>query len=919
MAARVNQQVQIADSSAICQQKPASSAPVLEFMCLFTHDLRRKQKRWQDGRLKFHTFNRRIMVYDERGNFVGDTHWSEDHDFADGEEVQLERGGIIVQAAECLGSHDQDLSELINKRAQEKAQRQSAAAARYPGSVSAGRPTPIPSQLAITPHFSSRHTHLHNVIGAPTGHHGRALIPAESPYEERQRNQTRQPDLQEEDISRPLKRRRGGSPPPSKSGYAQSLFGATLTLSGRPMSSASQWQKVTKAPPPHSQPEGQKSARHGESYESQSDSDDRDPSPPPSSIACSTIDPIEGRKGAKVYNLKPSSGGKVLRPNNSIQSLLQHRVVLQKDGVGNHAATSQAYEPIIHETLEEHGSSTRHKKIEPWKEQSKANTTDSSVNVSRRLEKQLFLTEEKEHNTDDFGKPVKKNASTTTGRVSQQEGRSPKNMHTGISEEHEPISQVTDNDHRPRIELRVKPRKKRGLLMVSEREHAKKMQTIPAFTVGGSIVNSETISRHDLIEMENTAQNRRQHAQAHMDVIDDKNAICGEQDTANIQHRKERLGRERKRVSNAASPSPRERVRLSPISSAEKLVRNGQQNPGFADHPTQEITKYSKAESPRNLAASKLRSDNPAKADPRNVVPENRVSAVIGLPMQAEAIKISVNEPQPTGLAYVASANCNEHSQGRSLEPRQPPRLANLARKGIRSKEVIGFVFDDSDDEEPLRTVKGSGKTYVPPGSVFEAAGGEGDQPCILQSGPSDLGLVAANRATVQLQKEGEISSECQQDEALPVNSSEKPTSNQLSTTTRSGGPSKGSGLGYDGTNDLTSYSGKVPNENTAQPQEEAKRVQKMAVTIQQIVPKLSNPATRGKKAAKPSDAAGQIPESILPPETIILSKQIGRPAIFPTETTRGNSLAALPGFTKANGGPWSREAYDLFEYARPV
>ncbi|KAJ0296132.1 hypothetical protein COL516b_011884 [Colletotrichum fioriniae] len=95
------------------------AAPVLEHLCLFTHDLKRKQKRWQDGRLKFHTFNKRIMVYDERGNFIGDMHWREDFDFGEGEEFNLERGAVIVQVAECIGSKDQDLTELLDKRAKE--------------------------------------------------------------------------------------------------------------------------------------------------------------------------------------------------------------------------------------------------------------------------------------------------------------------------------------------------------------------------------------------------------------------------------------------------------------------------------------------------------------------------------------------------------------------------------------------------------------------------------------------------------------------------------------------------------------------------------------------------------------------------------------------------------------------------------
>ncbi|KAG7291493.1 hypothetical protein NEMBOFW57_001512 [Staphylotrichum longicolle] len=99
------------------------SAQVLEFVCLFTRDLQRKQKRWEDGRLTYHTFNKRLMVYDDRGHFVGDTHLQRDYDFDEGEEIKLERG-IIVQFVECVGRQEQDLSELLDKRAKEKEQRQ---------------------------------------------------------------------------------------------------------------------------------------------------------------------------------------------------------------------------------------------------------------------------------------------------------------------------------------------------------------------------------------------------------------------------------------------------------------------------------------------------------------------------------------------------------------------------------------------------------------------------------------------------------------------------------------------------------------------------------------------------------------------------------------------------------------------------
>jgi len=40
----------------------SDTAPVLELNCLYTHNVRRKSKRWQDGFLRYHTFNKRIMV-----------------------------------------------------------------------------------------------------------------------------------------------------------------------------------------------------------------------------------------------------------------------------------------------------------------------------------------------------------------------------------------------------------------------------------------------------------------------------------------------------------------------------------------------------------------------------------------------------------------------------------------------------------------------------------------------------------------------------------------------------------------------------------------------------------------------------------------------------------------------------------------
>jgi hypothetical protein len=92
-----------------------NTAPVFKFNCLYTHDIVRKQKRWQDGVLCFHTFNKRVMVYDLSSNFIGDTHWRDSDTIGDGDELKLDRG-VIVQVGEETGRKQQDISEIFATR-----------------------------------------------------------------------------------------------------------------------------------------------------------------------------------------------------------------------------------------------------------------------------------------------------------------------------------------------------------------------------------------------------------------------------------------------------------------------------------------------------------------------------------------------------------------------------------------------------------------------------------------------------------------------------------------------------------------------------------------------------------------------------------------------------------------------------------
>lgn len=162
-----------------------TTAPVVKFVCLYTHDLKRKHKRWKDGRLEFHTFNRRVMVYDEGGGFVGDLHRTKSHGVEDGDEFQLDRGNIIVQVAERVGQRDQDITEII---------------ARKPKAPE--KPVPTPTGLFTPrtkpPSSNMRHLPLQSLLSTPGRQLGRAVVPSTSPFE--RRNQT--PD------SHPSKRRR---------------------------------------------------------------------------------------------------------------------------------------------------------------------------------------------------------------------------------------------------------------------------------------------------------------------------------------------------------------------------------------------------------------------------------------------------------------------------------------------------------------------------------------------------------------------------------------------------------------------------------------------------------------------------------------------------------------------------------------
>lgn len=181
-----------------------NTAPVLEFNCLYTHDIKRKQKRWQDGFLRFHTFNKRVMVYDVPRNFIGDAHWKSEEALQDGDEVMLEKDGVMVQVAESVGRTETDLTEL-RKRTKKASSEHGSSSPMKAGQT----PARTVNSMGGKPATQLKHRSLNALLGTPKGPIGKAALPTRSPFEERHADGENEMWTD----GRPAKRRRTEQPP----------------------------------------------------------------------------------------------------------------------------------------------------------------------------------------------------------------------------------------------------------------------------------------------------------------------------------------------------------------------------------------------------------------------------------------------------------------------------------------------------------------------------------------------------------------------------------------------------------------------------------------------------------------------------------------------------------------------------------
>lgn len=169
-----------------------NTAPVYEFRCLYSHDLRKKKKLWHDGSLRYHTFNKRVMLYDESKNYIGDSHWRDAQELQEGTELKLDKG-VLVDVGDRIGETQTDLAPLLEKRRLEN----DSSPLRPPL-----RPIASPAISRTGPgNPRTRPKSLSDVLGNPQGPIGRARFPTQSPYHQ---------------LHLPLGQRPYGEEPPAK-------------------------------------------------------------------------------------------------------------------------------------------------------------------------------------------------------------------------------------------------------------------------------------------------------------------------------------------------------------------------------------------------------------------------------------------------------------------------------------------------------------------------------------------------------------------------------------------------------------------------------------------------------------------------------------------------------------------------------
>ncbi|KAJ2897896.1 uncharacterized protein MKZ38_004311 [Zalerion maritima] len=930
-------------SNGVQGPQPHTSAPVLEYICLFTYDLRRKQKRWQDGRMKFHAFNNRVVVHDDRGNSIGDAHWLEDCDPQEGDELNLDQGGVLVQVAELVARREQDLSELVDRRIQERLERHAYRDAQsrqspYPSLTARQQPHIPPRPVHPTSYGHRPQTHAHNVqppkhvslnslLGTPVGNHGRATISTESPYEIRHRDETS-----------PSSSRRS-SPPPSKAGYAHNLFGQALTLSTRPMSTAPIRRQLRE--PPRRHPASRQScpmpATTRERKSESEDENDCNPHPtkrrkqeksgyaqslfgPPISL---TVEPPSPK-------LVPPRQKQLPRPPAPRRHSPGHQMVAYRERP--RLARSESEETGDHSTAPSHFRAHQERLSRRRQDE------DNALHQARLQEAKLrrrFDDAESEREVSSELVPS---------------DQSPNPQIQGNSRISPAAKQRTHNEPKNRkTELRIKGRKRRGLMFMNEKALRTPGRdiTIPPLTRAQEHHPHETI--HDMrprSEETVTSVDASDPTRELSTEIDECTSITerfisadgSHDETDEVNHSKDchpvRISRRDNNVSR------RQNVKSAvPITnSTKRAISRDKKVPTAAETESDHDGKVQSNNPPKDMCrtGSMLLTSTP--------FPEcNSVQRGVG--------RQTFNQ---LGMPNIATA------------PAGTFKLASLGRKGVRSKEVIWSPqeaelctddsvsrgFDDQDSglgpgeelEQDLQTrgeAKSNTRDNVDTKAPVRKNGVDSRRGTPLLNQPLEQGCASSDVGD-QYDKNARDSGRTvctkfrkkagpkQRLRDLHMSIRKDAPEGEENPRSSSSPEPPRSPLAAEPSIEISWSSVEAGRESGSDPNPDATT----KVPVDEVPPKprqrqkISNPATRGRKAAKKTDAAGRPPESFLPnnpipptpprlkarPQLPSLSGQSRKGYLGPP----ANALGA-PGFQRAGGGPWSREASDLLGISKPV
>ncbi|EJP64423.1 hypothetical protein C4orf21 [Beauveria bassiana ARSEF 2860] len=1005
---------------------PPSTATVYDFICLFTHDLRRKQKRWQDGKLKYHSFNKKVVVYDDRGHFVGDSHWDQEGDLAPGDELSLDRGMALVQVEDCTGEKQQDLTELLDKRAREVEKRRQIAATKT-------RPAPRSSAAAAggaQPQPQRPHLPLSSLVQSP-GPIGRAAISAHSPFEARQQklhqNQRPTADAQPTVAERPplAKKRRTSPSPPSKAGFARNLFGTTLNLSSCPGPEL----MAAKARALRQRMLSQAAASSTPQEEREEEQEEQEEVAEEQSLVPSS--PIFVQDDAENT---PSRPAKKLR--STLQPITRHPIASARSVFreAEEAGNRDAEVLICDEEPDQEEDAPKRQRTDIRKPERQTATIrpatqdtaseDETITLedsfTGRTKKKELLQLQQPRQTKDRPHELQKKKSLAIGRPPfpdavldeadvveeaprqnkmQEAPHHKKKTRQKVPEESPVIARPEPKSKEPRTTLRLRSRQKRGLLMI--REPSVPVPEPPASRDGD---------------------------------VDDRNANTpSPEPPASVPQRIRSASPEEVTIPSSAPPvddppeaAPAERDPTpAPLESSSEdelpqtSKRRAKKRKTYSPPPEPAVSeKAPKKRLQRRKATKSTIYENEmseAEEEPR---PRRRLVAKRREEPDTEPEEDEEEESQlPKRRAAKRRKEADfEEQDGEAADDKeipkvQGPRIAKLPRKGIRSREIIGYfpqgietlipnAFDSASfrvggppapvvsSEVPTTAAKAEAAPKSANVSPYSPAPAEFllveekptvTSPAVTEVSPAALteetataavsppepaqseaiAVVATPPKTIQIEP---VSRPRVTVEALVAVVPSDSSSEVVVPTTTEANPTK-----------LELFSApemalteipKEPETNAPDVASSSESEKKLDVVLEAAAtvpvlpvaesmssgseanhsgkPRIANPASRGKKAARREDAAGLAPQVIVPFEPVVqpvarmISTRaggagmrariaaVGPMALGPVAPTAAGvpgvakKAASMPGFTSASGGTWSRHAHDLLGMNRP-